>query len=142
MARVQRSWAAVSDSSAAGSAGFPSTGLFTPVDKEPDIGSPPGKKFKKNRTFELATRLGGRGLVSPECPSFDDQVTAADPSKGSETGSSGIGEVFGSTTDRGVSPAEGCVWKFLLCHPSDIRRDRLSSNGTSSGTPRGHGKPA
>src|SRR5258708_37707341 len=66
MASVQRSTAARWDSTGR-SAVLPSTGLFTTVDKEPDIGSPP-ESTKKKEPFESASRLGGRGFASVECP--------------------------------------------------------------------------
>src|SRR4029077_8000690 len=36
----------------------------------------PGKCLRKNAPFELASRLAGRGFVSPECPPANYPVTA------------------------------------------------------------------
>src|SRR5689334_13162347 len=101
MARVHRSTAALSDSSESSAAG-PSTGLFTPVDKEPGIDEPPWKDSRKYDPLEPESRLGGRGFAS-----FSDLFAGqrgskprADPSKGGERGSSGIAKVGGSTRDR------------------------------------------
>src|SRR5213075_1002809 len=98
MARVQRSRAARSDSIGR-STGFPSTGLFTAVDKEPDICSPPRKYWEKPAArVRVAARwplirLSG---VSALRQLRDD---AADRSKRSESGSSKISEVLGSRAD-------------------------------------------
>src|SRR5260370_40286736 len=72
------------------------------------------------RLFEFALLLAGRGFASPECPRYDNCVTAdADPSKGSETGSSEIGEVAGSTRDRSRAAGKGCNWNLPLGRASD-----------------------
>jgi hypothetical protein len=107
--------------------------LFTAVDKEPDIGSPP-ESTKKKKTLESASRLGGRGFASLECPRYDNCVTAeADPSKGSETGSSEIGEVAGSTRDHLRAAGKGCNWNLPLGRASDAgaspRRNGFDTRG-------------
>src|SRR5438309_11951422 len=108
MARVQRSRADRSDSLSE-FPGLPSTGLFTAVDKEPDITVPPPKDARKNKTFQDRD-ASRRPWWLPGCPPCDEFVTAvADPSKRREKGSSAIGEVVGSTRDRARGRRERCT---------------------------------
>src|SRR5437764_2924057 len=99
MARVQRSTAARSDSAEESPAG-PSTGLFTAVDKEPDIVESPAKLFRKKKLLRTAARPRAGEGVAGECRNGNASVTRGQSSKASESRSSGISEVAGSTRDQ------------------------------------------
>ena len=105
MARVHRSTADLSDSAEVPTI-EPSTVLFTAVDKEPDIGSPP--VFCERKRHHSGARRArwplGSDLGNVRLPT--NRNSAADPSKRGESGSSGIAKVSGSRRKRWLDAPE------------------------------------
>jgi len=97
----------------------------------------PGKCQRKKAPCELASRLGGRGFASPECPPDDNLETAPRTlANGPKADSSRISKVAGSTGDRAVhvkfslrvkrsEPLRGsltCRRALLSCRAFRLRR--------------------